>query len=270
MKIFTIVLTIIFTIFLIPHQCFCEKSFPRDTKIKIVADDLINSRNLIPDKNFSCVITHNFHNILFNTSLKTFTLLHNMRKMYIEPKNISSVFISHANGDFNSSLNDFLYRNRYINCWLPVNYHQHIKNIVRKHDGEITDIDYPQMISSGVYSSGLTEIDQGEQSLIVKTAYGMIIVCGCAENGIISLLKHIQTYHKDRILLLVGGFHLHDKSKKQIYRIIKELKKFNILNIAPSSCTGLKARNYIKEEFGKRFIYSAAGKTIYLSDLLKK
>ncbi len=54
--------------------------------------------------------------------------------------------------------------------------------------------------------------------------------------------------------LVCGGFHLMDHTKQQILEISSDLKKLNVLSIAPSHCTGKFATNVFVDEWKEIYI----------------
>jgi len=71
----------------------------------------------------------------------------------------------------------------------------------------------------------------------------------------------------DKVLLVSGGFHLGDKSKKDIDRIVSRVKEMRVNYVGPSHCTGDKARAIFEEEYKKNFISIGVGKEIKIEDL---
>ena len=78
---------------------------------------------------------------------------------------------------------------------------------------------------------------------------------GCSHPGIVNIVRTAKEIFPDKdIALLAGGFHLIDKSAKEIREISNELKALNINIIAPSHCTGEQAIKIFKEEWGAQMI----------------
>ena len=70
----------------------------------------------------------------------------------------------------------------------------------------------------------------------------------------VSSAKDAKEKFKEDIYLLMGGFHLKNKTSGEIAQIIMEFKRLGIQKIAPLHCTGKLAVGYMKTEFGKDFI----------------
>ena len=62
--------------------------------------------------------------------------------------------------------------------------------------------------------------------------------------------------------MAVGGFHLGDKDKRDIERIIAHCKKRGIQKIAPSHCTGDTAVDLFRKNYREHFVSVQVGQTI--------
>jgi len=96
-----------------------------------------------------------------------------------------------------------------------------------------------------------------EQALIIETDKGLIVVTGCAHPGIVEMVQKAKSYGD--VYLVMGGFHLADKSTREVEAVIAELKRSGVHQVAPSHCTGEKAIEQFKAAFGTGFIQAGAG-----------
>jgi 7,8-dihydropterin-6-yl-methyl-4-(beta-D-ribofuranosyl)aminobenzene 5'-phosphate synthase len=99
-----------------------------------------------------------------------------------------------------------------------------------------------------------------DQSLVLDTKKGLVVVLGCAHSGMINILRHIiNKTQKDKFHLILGGTHLDFLTPEQREESIKLLKTMNIETIGVSHCTGLKAAARLGQAFGDRFTYGCVG-----------
>jgi 7,8-dihydropterin-6-yl-methyl-4-(beta-D-ribofuranosyl)aminobenzene 5'-phosphate synthase len=106
----------------------------------------------------------------------------------------------------------------------------------------------------------IPDIIPDDQSLIIHTAKGLLIVLGCAHAGVINVINHIiNKSGSDNIYAIVGGTHIGFSGEVQLRESITALKSFQIQNLIPSHCTGLAAIARIKEEFEEIFHFSHVG-----------
>ena len=83
-----------------------------------------------------------------------------------------------------------------------------------------------------------------------------VVLCGCAHSGIANIARYAKKLYEPDEMVLVGGFHLHDKTEKEIMDVINELKELDISATYCGHCTGKKATGLLLKEFGGEELYS--------------
>jgi 7,8-dihydropterin-6-yl-methyl-4-(beta-D-ribofuranosyl)aminobenzene 5'-phosphate synthase len=102
-----------------------------------------------------------------------------------------------------------------------------------------------------------------DQTLIVNTEEGLIIILGCSHSGMINIINHIiDKTGKNHIRTIIGGTHLGPASEETKEKTIQALKKFDIEKIGVSHCTGLETSMRLFQEFGNRFFFCNVGSEI--------
>jgi len=102
-----------------------------------------------------------------------------------------------------------------------------------------------------------------DQSLILDTEKGLILILGCAHSGMINIIHHvIDKTKKQGFYAILGGTHLDFLTPEQLEESIKSLKKMEIKKIGASHCTGMRAAFRLHQEFGDRFFYGYVGSTL--------
>ncbi|MEA2104758.1 MAG: MBL fold metallo-hydrolase, partial [Candidatus Cloacimonadota bacterium] len=102
-----------------------------------------------------------------------------------------------------------------------------------------------------------------DQTLIVNTEKGLIIILGCSHSGIINIINHIiDKTGQNHIHTIIGGTHLDSASKETKEKTIQALKNFDIEKIGVSHCTGLETSMRLFQEFGDRFFFCNVGAEI--------
>jgi 7,8-dihydropterin-6-yl-methyl-4-(beta-D-ribofuranosyl)aminobenzene 5'-phosphate synthase len=104
-----------------------------------------------------------------------------------------------------------------------------------------------------------------DQSLILDTKKGLVVILGCAHSGMINILDHvIDKTGKEKFYAIMGGTHLDFLTPEQLEESIKSLKKMEIERIGISHCTGMRAAFRFHQEFGDRFFYGCVGSVLEL------
>ena len=89
-----------------------------------------------------------------------------------------------------------------------------------------------------------------DQSLVINTKKGLVLISGCGHAGIVNTLEHASEIfqNKSNITTAIGGFHLFNKSPKDISWTAKHMRKHKISNFLGAHCTGIDAVYQIRKE----------------------
>ena len=99
-----------------------------------------------------------------------------------------------------------------------------------------------------------------DQSLVLDTPKGLVIVFGCAHSGIINTINHVlEKTGKEKICALLGGTHLQFLTLEQLEESIEAIKRLAVQHIGVSHCTGMRASMRFAQEFGDRFFFGHVG-----------
>jgi 7,8-dihydropterin-6-yl-methyl-4-(beta-D-ribofuranosyl)aminobenzene 5'-phosphate synthase len=102
-----------------------------------------------------------------------------------------------------------------------------------------------------------------DQSLILDTGKGIVLILGCAHAGMINIIHHvINKMGKESFHAILGGTHLDFLTPEQLEESIRSLKEMNIDKIGVSHCTGMRAAFRLHQEFGDRFFYGCVGSVL--------
>jgi 7,8-dihydropterin-6-yl-methyl-4-(beta-D-ribofuranosyl)aminobenzene 5'-phosphate synthase len=115
----------------------------------------------------------------------------------------------------------------------------------------------PAVFSTGELGSGIKE-----QSLIVETEPGLIIITGCAHPGIVHIAATARNLRDQKIHLILGGFHLGSTSEDQLARIVEQLQVLGVEKVAPSHCSGDRAIRLFADTWKENCISSGCGARI--------
>lgn len=99
-----------------------------------------------------------------------------------------------------------------------------------------------------------------DQSLVISTDKGLVVLLGCCHAGLINTLEHIaaQTGRRD-IHAVIGGTHLGFCTGQQLDKTVQALKSWDIAKVAVSHCTGFNAAARLKQEFPAAFQSAQVG-----------
>ena len=268
------ILIITYLVLLTPgcHAVGAEKSSgeqKQDITVTILYDNYIFTEGLKTDWGFSCLLKGTEKTVLFDVGMKGEILLENIEKLKINPKDINVVVISHNHGDHTGGLLDFLGKNSKVSVYLPPSCSGPFAREVEATGAKVVKTDAPVEICKGVHLTGPLGELIIEQSMILDTANGAVVITGCAHPGIVEIVRKSKAIlHKD-IHLVFGGFHLPQKSDVELEQIISEFKKLGVKKAGPTHCTGDRAIQMFKQAYGPDFVQLGVGRTLEIEAVSK-
>lgn len=190
-----------------------------------------------------------------------------MEKLAIEAKSVDTVVLSHIHPDHTGGLGSFLKKNPDVAVYLPGSFPTKFKDEVQKNGVKVVEVEQPMEICENVWSTGQPGKWIKEQSLVIKTDKGLVVISGCAHPGIVNIVNAAKDLVKDDILLVMGGFHLEWAGKGKIEKVISVFNQLQVRYVGLCHGSGDKARSLFEEHFGRNYIKLGAGKVITMADL---
>jgi len=204
--------------------------------------------------------------ILFDTGGDSAMLLRNMRTLGIDPQDVDVVVISHIHYDHVGGLAGFLEENHAVTVYLPECLPESIKETVRKAGAELIEVRQPVKICEHVYSTGELGDLIKEQSLVIETGQGLVVITGCAHPGIVNVVREAKDLLGGDVHLVLGGFHLCWMNVLQVGSVIKGVKNEGVEQVAPCHCSGDLARSTFEKVYGDDFILVGVGSRLEVRD----
>ena len=238
--------------------------------VTVVYDNNPYSQGVGTAWGFSAHLAGTEKTILFDTGGGGSLLLDNMEKLAIEPNSIDTVVLSHIHGDHTGGLGGFLEKNPGVTIYLPESFPKRFKVNAASCGARVVEVEQSLKICENVYSTGQLGGLRKEQSLVIRTDKGLIVITGCVHPGIVKVVKVVKAVKdllKDDILFVMGGFHLEWAGRGKIEKIISIFKQLGVRYAGPCHCSGERSRNLFEKRFGENYINIGAGKVITLADL---
>jgi 7,8-dihydropterin-6-yl-methyl-4-(beta-D-ribofuranosyl)aminobenzene 5'-phosphate synthase len=87
-----------------------------------------------------------------------------------------------------------------------------------------------------------------DQSLVLLTPEGLVVVTGCGHAGIINILTFArEEFPNQSVQAVVGGLHLFPATDEQLNWTADKMKEFHVANLMGAHCTGIEAVYRIRE-----------------------
>jgi 7,8-dihydropterin-6-yl-methyl-4-(beta-D-ribofuranosyl)aminobenzene 5'-phosphate synthase len=230
-----------------------------------VNEAVIHRNALQSDWGFSCFIEGTEKIILFDTGSRPEILMSNADFLKVDMKKVDIIVISHNHGDHTGGLSTILERNPDVMVYFPISFPSEFGRRIESLKAKIQTVDRPVEICRNVYLTGEMGDVIKEQSLIIDTTKGLIIVTGCSHQGIVNILKRAKEILDKPIYLVFGGFNLGNKSDAELQEIIANFKELKVEKCGATHCTGDKAIAKFKEAYGENYLPMGTGRVIEVS-----
>lgn len=202
--------------------------------------------------------------ILFDTGGSPEAFFANIEKMKIRLEEVTDVVFSHKHWDHRAGLKQVLEKLKAkTRVFLP-----------KFFGGYFLKWQYPSLAFTRVSSfqdigtKVFSFVLRGsfllyEQTLVLSTDNGLVLITGCAHPGIITILQETKKrFPSTPIYCVVGGFHLFSKDPQHLKDIVKEFQSFGVEKVAPCHCSGDYVRSQFQETYGKDFLPLGAGSVL--------
>ncbi len=253
----------------------------------IILIDNTTRNELSAEWGLAIYIEHEGKKVLLDSG-KSGEFLNNAKALGIDISEVDFAVLSHAHYDHadgmsdffeaNSKANFYLQKTACENCYhkLPISarYIGIKKGTLEKYSDRIVYVDNDKELAKGIYlvahkTPNLESIGKKakmyvrkgffyrpdnfshEQSLVIDTKEGLVIFSSCSHAGADNIISEVKvTYPGKKIYAIVGGFHLFRSSDSEIHSFVTRVKETGIERIITGHCTGEKAMEILKEEFG--------------------
>jgi 7,8-dihydropterin-6-yl-methyl-4-(beta-D-ribofuranosyl)aminobenzene 5'-phosphate synthase len=257
-----------------------EKKTVSKLKITTLSTMLVNGKG-IGEWGYSALIEVDGRKILFDTGSRPETVLINALEMDIDLSDVQDVFLSHNHWDHIGGLLTLRkeLKKRNPNALNRIHVGEGIfskrvnseNNILAIRDElEADHVEFiiyanQQELFPGVWitgpinrihdernwsGNGKIETDSGiiedtipeDQSLVIDTKNGLVLISGCGHAGLINTLEHVRANgNNKKVFTIIGGFHLFHASEEHLEWTASNLKDFGVKKINGAHCTGINA-----------------------------
>ena len=239
--------------------------------------------------------------ILFDTGQSAEVIAHNLDRIKVDLNDLKYVVLSHGHYDHTGGLKEIARRTddvsvfahpdifeekyvkrdeEYISIGVPFRKHE-LKDSYKFHfnkngselfedvrtTGQIPRTTEFESIPKTYYIKKNDEYINDDmlddQSLILYTQKGIIVILGCTHSGLVNTLFHVKKITgKNKFWGLIGGTDLWAADEEKVQKTKQALMEFDIQAIGLSHCSGENAFLYFFSEFGEKVFLNSAGSVI--------
>jgi len=254
-------------IFIFSHTAFLQisaasqKSGDENIRITLLYDNYKHAPNTQVGFGFACLVEINSKMILFDTGSEPDILINNAKALNKDLKRVNIVVISHNHFDHTGSLLKVLDIADTLTLYLPQSFKDTYDARKAIETGsQVVFVKASTQISENCYSTGELGGDIKEQSLILDSKYGLVVIAGCAHPGITNIIKTAKEILEKEVYLVMGGFHLVEHPLGFQQEIVSEVKSLGVKKCGPSHCSG--NLESFKQTFGSNYIKMDTGQVV--------
>ncbi len=238
-----------------------------ELEILVLFDNTSAREDLRRSWGFSALVDFRGRRVLFDAGSDPILLLEHLEKMRIDPKSIEHVVISHQHGDHLRGVYWVFERNPQMTVHFLDNFPEEAFRRASAVGMKPRRVKGPFEVVPGIYSTGIVDGKPPEQSLLIETSKGLVMLVGCSHPGVVKLVETAQSQRKkDSIHLLLGGFHMLRKQPDEIKSAITQLKDLNVNTAMPAHCSGDLAKELFQVAYGAQFNTAGVGRKIVLGE----
>jgi len=227
---------------------------------------------LIGARGFSVLIDVDDERTLFDVGRRGSYLMHNLDYLNVDIGTVDRVVISHMHEDHAGALSSFLEkREEGIDVVITPDGERTTElklfGITLKKAGlsNLSKEEYEKMrlrkesdwtqLSENLFLSPIPgAAGFNENMLVLLTAAGPVLICGCCHSGIIGAIEHVENMTGKKVSAVLGGVHLIDKKKPGVHAIAEALKEKGPPALYLNHCSGQTQRTHLREKLGLKAV----------------
>jgi 7,8-dihydropterin-6-yl-methyl-4-(beta-D-ribofuranosyl)aminobenzene 5'-phosphate synthase len=221
---------------------------------------------------FAALIEYRGHTLLMDAGGDPRILRRNLDSLGIAPSRIEAIVLTHAHSDHAAGLQALadsgVRRPLYLLGATPQALQELIRNLT---GGTLTLVEAAprQELIPGVFTTGEMmdpAVRIPEQSLVIPTDSGLVVVTGCAHQGVVGVVRRATEMFSGPVRLVLGGFHLGNKSAAEIGQVVSDFRALGVRRVGATHCTGDLAIAQFAEAYGSDYVRLGAGRVLVLAD----
>lgn len=251
----------------------------RDNRVICLSDNIAPSGSgYWAEHGISFYIEHNDIRVLFDTGQSGDVVTHNAREAGLDLKGINAIVLSHGHYDHTGGMLKVLNitgatmviahpdafdrkvslkDNGFRDISIPFNSHE-----IRQCCNVLLETG-PVKLGSGLYTTGeieritpyetpqhdlmverngsfFTDSLMDDQSLVIESDDGVILLCGCCHAGVVNTIDHVRRTFGAYPDIIAGGLHTEKASAERLEDTVVALRDAGVKKIIAGHCTGEK------------------------------
>jgi 7,8-dihydropterin-6-yl-methyl-4-(beta-D-ribofuranosyl)aminobenzene 5'-phosphate synthase len=108
-----------------------------------------------------------------------------------------------------------------------------------------------------------------DQSLIIETAQGLVVITGCGHAGIVNILTAADAKFHRPVVAVIGGVHLFRATDKQVDWTADKMMRFKVQYLIGAHCTGIESLYRLRQRLNldrRTAVVGAVGASFVLGE----
>lgn len=231
-------------------------------KVTVIVDDRSISDTVRARHGLSLLFEKEGFTILFDMGPEEGFLKENMRALGIDASKIDVAVISHPHSDHYGGFKHVSWENPYIKVYIPYGTMDSLGRTLRSHDMIPVEVTKTTQLARDVLVAGPFNGPPVEQYLVFIRGDELLVATGCLHPGV-ETLEAVASSLGKRIGVVIGGLHLRNAPEEVVKRTLDYIVgELGVNKLVPLHCTGKRALDYLREEYGDVLVEAGAGSII--------
>jgi len=175
-----------------------------------------------------------------------------MNELQIDPKEVDAIVLSHIHGDHVGGLSGFLEQNSAVTVYPPGSFPKSFKDQVRSLGAKVEEVHEAKELLTGVHTTGELGSVIKEQSLVITTSKGLVIITGCAYPGVVNIIRVAKDIVLDsRVYLVIAASTYLGHPLHKLNLSLTVLSSWVWKGWLPAIAVEMKLAGYLRNDMGK-------------------
>ena len=233
-------------------------------RVTVLYDNTAHRQACRADWGFSCLVEGTQKTILFDAGATADVLSANVAALGVDLSRVDVIVVSHPHGDHTGGLGPALKGRAALPVYLPAGTPPELPERLRSAAADVRLPEGPTDVAADALVTGAVGGQVPEQALVIRRPAGVVVITGCSHPGIVPILERVKQVTGQKLLAVLGGFHLLQHSDEEVAAIVTRFRELGVERVGATHCTGDKAIEAFRKAYGPQFMELGAGRVVEL------